>query len=495
MEKESLYNENQIFNKQDLEKILNKVVGKTLGEVDVNGVFERTINNPKITGIAGDVVEESILGYGSDTKQAPDILVDGVETEVKTTGLRKIKNNPKQFEAKEPMSITAVSPWSIVTESFYQSHFWRKLNQMLIVYYLYDSDKTVTASEYANFPIIDYHFNTFDEEDTKILESDWGKVKNLVEKIHQEFENPREGYPLISSAIRKDLMFIDTAPKYPNNPRFRLKRSYVTSMYQKSIGRKFVELPDEYISYKEIDKKLHELTINHRGKTIRELIDELGIEVRKSKKRDASKMVAETITCKMFGAKASKMSQIELFSELGLKLKTITQTKEGKRTEDTKFHPVDFTEIADENITFEDSIFYRDFAENVFLFIVFQEPNKNSLLLDNKFIGFKRLSLSDEFISKHVRATWEELRYKVIYKRVVEKVVRDKNGNPIINKSGEIRTAINFPKSKDFLVFLRGTGADSTAKTEQVNGIKMYRQNVWIKGSEIVRLLDEEEFI
>lgn len=39
------------------------MVNKTLGQVDVNNVFARTITHPKITGIAGDVVEQSILGY------------------------------------------------------------------------------------------------------------------------------------------------------------------------------------------------------------------------------------------------------------------------------------------------------------------------------------------------------------------------------------------------------------------------------------------------
>ncbi|WP_342441509.1 hypothetical protein MHB65_20095 [Lysinibacillus sp. FSL K6-0075] len=51
------------FTRNELDTILKKVVNKTLGQVDVNNVFARTITHPKITGIAGDVVEQSILGY------------------------------------------------------------------------------------------------------------------------------------------------------------------------------------------------------------------------------------------------------------------------------------------------------------------------------------------------------------------------------------------------------------------------------------------------
>ena len=48
--------------------LLESVKGKTLGEVDKSRQFDRTISNPKITGIAGDVVEQSVFGYERDSK-------------------------------------------------------------------------------------------------------------------------------------------------------------------------------------------------------------------------------------------------------------------------------------------------------------------------------------------------------------------------------------------------------------------------------------------
>ncbi len=76
------------FIKSELINILENALNRTLGDIDIKGDFERTITNPKITGIAGDVIEHSLLGYPSDQRQAPDIIVDGIETEVKTTGVR-----------------------------------------------------------------------------------------------------------------------------------------------------------------------------------------------------------------------------------------------------------------------------------------------------------------------------------------------------------------------------------------------------------------------
>ena len=141
------------FTRDQLVIILDHCLGKTLGEVDVKRVFDKTITNPKITGIAGMVIEQSVLGYPADSRQEPDLVVDGEYIELKTTGIRyaKKKDSPA-YEAKEPMSITAVSPDKIVSEQFSGSNFWHKLAKLLMVFYLYQSDSVVPAAEYANFP-------------------------------------------------------------------------------------------------------------------------------------------------------------------------------------------------------------------------------------------------------------------------------------------------------------------------------------------------------
>ena len=79
------------FRLDEICRILNSVTNKTLGEVDINHVFDRAMTNPKITGIAGDVIEQSVLGYPSDSDQRPDLEIDGVLFELKTTGIRENK--------------------------------------------------------------------------------------------------------------------------------------------------------------------------------------------------------------------------------------------------------------------------------------------------------------------------------------------------------------------------------------------------------------------
>ena len=208
--------------KIEIEKKLKSCIDKKLGEIDTNHAFDKTKGHPKVTGIAGDVIEKSILNYPSNSDQEPDLIVDGIPTEVKTTGIkysRKKSKSGRKFEAKEPMSITAVSPNKIVKENFDDSNFWHKLNHMLLVYYLYDSKTTVKSWEYKNFPIKGFEFHEFSKTDKAILKNDWKKVQKFISNAQKNKSNPESDYPNLGSALRKDLLYIDTPPKWPKNQR------------------------------------------------------------------------------------------------------------------------------------------------------------------------------------------------------------------------------------------------------------------------------------
>ena len=148
------------FSRAELEERLSACRGRTLGEVDAADVFyavdpwRNPSHSPKIKGVAGDVIERSVMGYPSDSSQRPDLLVDGVEVELKTTALRAGKDDDG-WEAKEPMSITAVSIPTIAAQTFESSAFWHKARRMLLVYYESAAETAVASIEYARFSIID----------------------------------------------------------------------------------------------------------------------------------------------------------------------------------------------------------------------------------------------------------------------------------------------------------------------------------------------------
>lgn len=277
-----------IFSRVEVDNILKATVGKTLGQVDKNHIFDRTITNPKITGIAGDVIEQSVFDYPADTKSEPDLLIDGRPVELKTTGLKRVSSRDKsghKLEAKEPMSITAVSLNQIANQNdFYNSQLWHKLEELLLVYYLYDSSSTVPAKEYANFPIQGYHFYKFSKDEQKIIENDWKIVRDFVANVWENNLDTEVEFPKISK-LRNQMAYLDTAPKYPNKPRFRLTRAVVTTIARSYLGVHFEPLLPQanFSSFQELDKILSNLARKYKGKTISEIATELRIDLPLSK--------------------------------------------------------------------------------------------------------------------------------------------------------------------------------------------------------------------
>ena len=89
------------YTKEQVYGILIPTIGKTLEELDINRVFDKTVMNPKVTGIAGDVIEQSVFGYKANNKQIPDLNVDNEDVELKIhsklgSGLSEIRQGQGQ---------------------------------------------------------------------------------------------------------------------------------------------------------------------------------------------------------------------------------------------------------------------------------------------------------------------------------------------------------------------------------------------------------------
>ena len=116
----NLKDKSRIFTRFQVDTLLSAVIGQTLEAVDKAGLFKLHAGREKVKGIAGDIIEVSVLGCNKDSLQEPDIIVDGELTEIKTTGMVKPKKNdsPYLFECKEPVSVTAVTH----TATIYSQH-------------------------------------------------------------------------------------------------------------------------------------------------------------------------------------------------------------------------------------------------------------------------------------------------------------------------------------------------------------------------------------
>ena len=374
----------RLFTRKQVDDLLKATIGKTLLEIDKAQLFAHHEGRDKVKGIAGDIIEESVLGCKKDSKQEPDILVDGVLTELKTTGLVKPKkaDSPYVYECKEPVSITAVSIPVIVNEEFETSNFWHKLAHMLWVYYWYKSPVTVKLDGYKDFPVLGYQFYEFSEDDKVLLRQDWLLVRDFLIVIHRDYHTQAERdkqYPRLSHELRGQLMLIDTAPKFPNSPRFRLKRAYATVIADQYFSKKHFEKLSESISkYTDIDRKCQLMTQKYKGKTFSQIALELGVNIDMEVKN-----FAECAVVKMFGGKANKLNDIEDFAKIGIIAKSVPLLSDGKGKEDMKLFLPDLVDWTKET-EFEDSAIYDYFAGHHFLFIIYKYVGN-----DIVFEGFK----------------------------------------------------------------------------------------------------------
>ena len=198
----------------------------------------------------------------------------------------------------------------------------------------------------------------------------------------------------------------------------------------------------------------------------------------------------------MFGADCKRLNQISDFTKAGIIAKTITLDAKGKGTEDMKLTSVDFDELTDRNVDFEESEMYSYFCEHSFLFPIFIEVD-NTNPLKTYFAGFKRFAFDEDFLYNEVKRTWEDARHLIHSNKLEGVYDLDKNGNRIKNKSGSYKGAPNLPKSSDYAVFFRGGGNDSRDefRTERVNNVSMMPQFLWLKRKYTANKLNTLKFL
>ena len=541
--------EDRKFTRAQVLDILTKVIGKTLGEVDKSKQFDRTVGKTKITGIAGDVIEQSVFGYKRDAKQECDIEIDGVLTELKTTGVRIPKSELKKVQgktgnsykyyygAKEGVSITGVTLSPSIQLDFLKSHFWEKSERLLLVFYEYNSYKSVPASEYAKFPIVDYCYNTFSTEDREKLCKDWEVVRDYLKPIYDKYEDEAARNSKLvgfTRLLREKLVYVELVPAFKRlesgkyqKPRYRLKKPFVDYIVKGHFKgtRRYLEinlkssrkykvakelgLGKPFDSFAELDARCHELNTKYKGHTLAQLKKELGVETAISTKDFGAKCILE-----MFEANCKRLNQISEFTKAGIVCKTITITPDGKRTEDMKLQHIDFEEWTQKNMEFTESEVFMYFWDHCFLCPVFcergdmasqrkKETNEQYRVRIEReapkttFEGFKRFFFSEEFIENDVKRTWDKSRELIFEKTLVWEYELDDKGQKKKNKSGSYKGAPNFPKSKEYNVFFRGGENDSReeARSEVVNGINMLPQFFWLKGTYIAEELKKIDYL
>lgn len=131
-----------------IEKFAQKLIGRTFADVckqdDITKAsfvrdtsnYEAKHENKKRKGGLGELIEERFFHYKTNNDARPDFDKAGVE--LKVTPYKQNKNG--KLVAKERLILTMIDYFSVVNETFENSHMWQKAQLILLVYYLYQQE-------------------------------------------------------------------------------------------------------------------------------------------------------------------------------------------------------------------------------------------------------------------------------------------------------------------------------------------------------------------
>lgn len=401
--------------KEDIEKIGNSVVGKTLGEL---GDFKYNLDDFNYKGGVGVLMEENVFQYGANSASEPDFKEAGIE--LKTSPVKLNKNGT--YSAKERLVLNIINYMEEYSKTFETSSFWQKNKRLYIMFYLWEEGKP--RKDYRVLMNILYDYP---EEDLLIIKQDWEYIINKIRagKAHE-----------LSEA---DTLYLGACPKGKDSNSLRkqpfsdipamqrafcLKNSYMTSIVRRSLSNEKV---NNIISIKELKNDSFKDALLKRvkkyiGMSVDELSQLFGINPNLKNKN-------EKIFGRMLGIKGN-INETDEFKKANIVCKTV-RLKQNKSIEQSmSFPPFKFTEIVGEE--WEDSTLRNYFTQNKYLFIIFEE--KAGLFY---FQGIKLWNMPLDIIDTHLKYVWQKTK-DIISNGDIIKEHRS-------NKSGKLITYNNFP--------------------------------------------------
>ncbi len=463
-------------NPKSIEEYGKKLIGKTFAEVCENDDMANTTavnetsdykeshENKKRKGGLGELIEERFFHYKPNNDARPDFDKAGVE--LKVTPYKKNKNGT--LAAKERLVITMIDYFSVVNETFAESHMWKKARLILLVYYLYQKE-VKNRLDYR----IDYvKLFSPPEQDIKIIEHDFSVITEKIKagKAHELSES--------------DTLYLGAAPKAATSknrrkqpfskelakPRaFAFKSSYMTYVLNHYI------IPVA-VTYEPIVKEASKASFEdyviekintHYGYTVKELCEKFEIDVQK-KPKNLEAMLAYRIL-------GIRGNHAEEFVKANIAVKTIRIGNNNKIKESMSFPAFKFKELVEEQ--WDDSTFGNYLRETRFLFVVYKYDEQGELRLR----GCQFWNIPYEDLEGNVRAVWEETK-KVLLEGLKIEVRNGRNYN-------------NLPKAADNPVcHVRPHARNIHDTYELPDGRQYHKQCFWLNNTYILKQLNKSFF-
>lgn len=461
---------NRKLTKEEIEKIGEKVLGRTFGEL---GDFKYNLENFDYKGGMGVLMEENVFQYDASNDSNPDFYDAGIE--LKVTPIKKNKNGT--YSAKERLVLNIINYMEEYKNTFETSSFWHKNNTLYLMFYLWEEG--IPRSDYR---IIKQMLFNYPEEDLLIIKQDWELIVSKIKKGLAHEISEADTFYLGACTKGKNKKSLRKQP-FSDIPAMQraycLKTSYMTNLVRNRVIKNYQEkiITIEELKQNSFEEVMYKKINNFIGKSREELIKLFNLNAK-------SKDVIERIFAKMLGI-TGKVNDIDEFQKANITCKTIRVNENNTITESMSFPAFKFTEIIKEK--WENSILRKTFSETKYLFVIFKEKNKIFY-----FEGIKFWNMPLSVLDNEVRQVWDKTINIIKTGNIVKLQKRLANGKLIVYN--------NFPgMSENHVAHVRPHAINSSdcyelPVADLLTGVTKYtKQSFWLNNEFIESIVVDDD--
>lgn len=452
--KKSIFNYAKTLKNKSFKDVINS--DPNLDELEKNLLFE-VYNNPGSKGSLGQLMEKHFFFYDPNSNSEADFSEAGVELKVTPY----LKTSKGELRAKERLVLSIINYLEdYKEEDFLKSHVYKKCALMLLIYYLYEPNKS--RLDYIMNYIDLFHFP---EEDLEIIKNDY---KIIIDKIKvgkaEEISEGDTNYlgactkGANSSSLREQ-PFSDVKAM---QRAFCLKNSYMTYILNKYIANNDTD-SESIIKDASVlkEKSLEDYIISKL-----EPYYNKDVELLKHKFNIPYSFLNKSFTYLLAKGMLNVVNdKIEEFEKANIQIKAIRLRPDGMPKESMSFPAFKYTEIVNED--WYNSKLYETFSTTKYLFMIYQYTDDGTLIF--KKAMFWHVPAKD--LNSEIRRVWEE---------TVERIKKNKYNNlPRITESP--------------ILHVRPHAQNANDTYPTLDGKQAIKKCFWLNASYIKKQIEESE--
>ncbi len=381
-------------------------------------------------GALGNAIEAGHFYYRPNSSTKPDLGW----AELKCTGL--LPDGQDGYRAKERLVICMINYGGnsgssipcIVEETAEESHAFRKLTSILLVFY--DYVKCSDPTELLDTRIRLVGPWSPPEEDIASFRRDWELIRDYVKqgRAHELTEGLT---PVLGACTKSSDASVRIRQGYGSElakPRaFALKQAFVTQIFRQLSSPQERRQPAEVIyepfsngmkSKKNIEGAVAEAAFRYRGMSTTEIEIKESLEGKFGGKGAHSLRMNKFVNTLASGDQFTPIGSLPEFRKSGLSVKVVRILKNGQAAESVSFPAFEYEQVAAED-EWEESSLYQDLVKR-FLFVFLRDYKDGKPPVFDRAV-FWSMPESDLDLTKDV---WEET-VRLIRLRRLEELPRE----------------------------------------------------------------------